>query len=127
MVFISTPPYTHPVGIRTRDATEDYMQSRMREADRNWAARNARDEAVALFAGLINEQPTEVAVVPSTLEGENLIAAALGIGPGAGVVTDPFHYDASLVMYGASCRKRTACAQILAVIRGPAQTASSGQ
>ena len=41
-----------------------------------------------------------MAVVPSTLEGENLVAATLGLGVGKGVVTDPFHYDASLVMYG---------------------------
>ena len=68
--------YTHPVGIRTRDATEEYISSRMREADRNWPARNSRNEAVALFAQLINAQPTEVAVVPSTLEGENLVAAS---------------------------------------------------
>jgi selenocysteine lyase/cysteine desulfurase len=92
--------YTHPVGKRTRDATESYTRSRMLEADRNWPAKNSRDEAVALFAQLINAQPGEVAVVPSTLEGENLIAASLGLGPGAGVVTDPFHYDASLAMYG---------------------------
>jgi selenocysteine lyase/cysteine desulfurase len=38
-------------------------------------------------------------VVPSTLEGENLIGASLGLGPGKGVVTDAFHYDASLVRY----------------------------
>jgi len=93
------PAYTHPVGIRTRDATQEYMRSRMVEADRNWPARNSRDEAVALFARLINAQPGEIAVVPSTLEGENLVAASLGLGPRAGVVTDPFHYDASLVMY----------------------------
>ena len=92
--------YTHPIGIRTRDATEEYIRSRMREVDRNWPVRNSRDEAVALFAQLINAQPAEIAVVPSTLEGENLVAASLGLGPGAGVVTDPFHYDASLVMYG---------------------------
>ena len=92
--------YTHPVGIRTRDATQEYIRSRMLEADRNWPARNSRDEAVALFARLINAQPGEIAVVPSTLEGENLVAASLGLGPRAGVVTDPFHYDASLVMYG---------------------------
>jgi selenocysteine lyase/cysteine desulfurase len=83
--------YTHPVGARTRDATESYIRSRMVEADRNWPRQNSRDEAVALFARLINAQPTEVAVVPSTLEGENLIATSLGLGPGAGVVTDPFH------------------------------------
>src|SRR5882757_9684616 len=92
--------YTHPVGIRTRDATQEYIRSRMLEADRNWPARNSRNEAVALFAQLINAQPAEIAVVPSTLEGENLVAASLGLGPGAGVVTDPFHYDAALFMYG---------------------------
>jgi selenocysteine lyase/cysteine desulfurase len=91
--------YTHPVGIRTRRTLEAYIQSRVSDAHRNWPAQNARDEAVALFAGLINATPAEVAVVPSTLEGENLIAASLGLGPGAGVVTDAFHYDASLVMY----------------------------
>jgi selenocysteine lyase/cysteine desulfurase len=92
--------YTHLVGKRTRDATEMYIQSRMLEPGRNWPRQNSRDEAVSLFAQLINAQPSEIAVVPSTLEGENLIAASLGLGPAAGVVTDPFHYDASLVMYG---------------------------
>jgi selenocysteine lyase/cysteine desulfurase len=72
----------------------------MLEPDRNWPRQNSRDEAVSLFAQLVNAQPSEVAVVPSTLEGENLIATSLGLGPAAGVVTDPFHYDASLVMYG---------------------------
>lgn len=92
--------YTHPTGIRTREAIDAYVKSREGEAGRNWPVQNARDEAVQLFAGLINAKPTEVAVVPSTLEGENLIASALGLGPTAGVVSDPFHYDASLVMYG---------------------------
>jgi selenocysteine lyase/cysteine desulfurase len=92
--------YTHPVGKRTRDAIDSYTQARMREAGRNWPARNSRDEAVALFAQLINASPGEIAIVPSTLEGENLVAASLGLGPHAGVVTNPFHYDASLVMYG---------------------------
>ena len=92
--------YTHPIGIRANAATEAYNRSRMREPGRNWPVANPRDEAVALFAQLINAAPSEVAVVPSTLEGENLIAAALGLGAGAGVVTDPYHYDASLVMYG---------------------------
>ena len=92
--------YTHPTGNRTQRALEDYIQARQREPGRNWPIQNARDEAVELFAGLINAKPTEVAVVPSTLEGENLVAAALDLGPNAGVVSDPFHYDASLVMYG---------------------------
>jgi selenocysteine lyase/cysteine desulfurase len=92
--------YTHPIGKRANLATQNYISSRMLEPGRNWPVANPRDEAVALFARLINAAPSEVAVVPSTLEGENLIAAALGLGQAAGVVTDPFHYDASLVMYG---------------------------
>ena len=91
--------YTHPVGNWTRAALEAYLDSRQRDARRNWPAQNARDEAVALYSRLINAAATDVAVVPSTLEGENLIAASLGLGPGEGVVTDAFHYDASLVMY----------------------------
>lgn len=91
--------YTHPVGNWTRAAVEAYLDSRQHDAARNWPVQNARDEAVTLFAGLINAAATEVAVVPSTLEGENLIGASLGLGPGHGVVTDAFHYDASLVRY----------------------------
>jgi len=48
--------YTHPVGIRTRDATQEYIRSRMLQADRNWPARNSRDEAVALFARLVGTE-----------------------------------------------------------------------
>jgi len=91
--------YTHPVGNWTRAALVSYLDSRQRDAARNWPVQNSRDEAVRLFAGLINAAPTAVAVVPSTLEGENLIGAALGLGPEKGVVTDAFHYDASLVRY----------------------------
>jgi selenocysteine lyase/cysteine desulfurase len=92
--------YTHPVGVRTHQALQAYAESRMRDGGRNWPVQNARDEAVGLFAKLIGADPGDIAVVPSTLEGENLVAASLGLGPTAGVVTDPFHYDASLIMYG---------------------------
>lgn len=92
--------YTHPLGKRTQDSTLEYYRSRLTDPTRNWPLQNSRDEAVAAFAKLINAGAQEVAIVPSTLEGENLVAASLGLGPAAGVVTDPFHYDASLVMYG---------------------------
>jgi selenocysteine lyase/cysteine desulfurase len=92
--------YTHPVGIRTQQALEAYIHSRVHDAERNWPRDNARDEAVGLYAKLIGADPGSIAVVPSTLEGENLVGASLGLGPNAGVVTDPFHYDAALLMYG---------------------------
>lgn len=92
--------YTHPLGIRAREALLSYVASHEREVGRAWPHDNPRDQAVALFAELIGAQPSDIAVVPSTLEGENLVAASLGLGPSAGVVTDPFHYDASLLLYG---------------------------
>ncbi|MDB5368352.1 MAG: hypothetical protein JWM77_4279 [Rhodospirillales bacterium] len=92
--------YAHPLCTRTAEAAAAFLHSRAHDPDRNWPVDNPRDAAVALFAKLINADAHDVAVVPSTLIGENLIASALGLGADAGVVTDPFHYDASLVLYG---------------------------
>jgi len=92
--------FTHPLGVHADVAAKDYLASRMHDANRSWPGDNARNSAVELFSTLINADPTEIAIVPSTMEGENLIGAAVGLGPSAGVVTDAFHYDASLAMYG---------------------------
>jgi selenocysteine lyase/cysteine desulfurase len=97
--------FTHMIGVRAAQAGQAYAESRLHEPGHIWPAQNARDEAVELYAVLINAAPSEIAVVPSTLEGENLIAAALGLGSDAGVVTDAFHYDASLVHYGEMARR----------------------
>ena len=92
--------FTHPLGSRALAAAQAHLQARTYEADRSWPGVNSRDGAVAAFAGLINASPSEIAVVSGTMEGENFVAAAIGLGPEAGVLTDSFHYDASLAMYG---------------------------
>jgi selenocysteine lyase/cysteine desulfurase len=92
--------FAHPLSIRARQTAARYIEERGRNVSRIWPIDNPRDNAVAAFAGLIHARPADVAVVPSTLEGENLLAAALGLGVGKGVVTDPYHYDASLMLYG---------------------------
>jgi selenocysteine lyase/cysteine desulfurase len=92
--------FAHPICDLALAGMETHIRTRLQEINKVWPAHNPRDEAVALFAELINAQPSEVAVVPSTLTGENMVASALGLGPGRGVVTDPLHYDASLAMYG---------------------------
>lgn len=53
---------------------------------------------MAKFAALINASPDDIAVVPSTMEGENHVAAALGLNERAG--GHVYHYDASLILYG---------------------------
>jgi selenocysteine lyase/cysteine desulfurase len=95
------------LGRQAEAAGQRFVQQRMTDPSVNWPTpdSNARDRAVELYAGLINAAPNEIAVVPSTLEGENLIAAALDLGPRAGVVTDQLHYDAALAMYGERHRR----------------------
>ncbi|TPG16734.1 aminotransferase class V-fold PLP-dependent enzyme [Sphingomonas koreensis] len=98
--------YTHMIGRYAEAAGQQFVRRRMTDPAINWPspADNARDRAVGLYATLINAAPSEIAVVPSTLEGENLIAAALQLGRGRGVITDQLHYDASIVMYGERSR-----------------------
>ena len=92
--------FAHPFGTHCQAAMQAYSNIRSVEINKSWPSDNPRQEAVAAFAGLINAAPEDIAVVQSTLTGENLLAESLRLGPGRGVVTDPFHYDASLAMYG---------------------------
>jgi selenocysteine lyase/cysteine desulfurase len=92
--------YTHPWGLQAAAALDGYAEKRIYAPTQQWPETNSRDAAVREFADLINAHPNEIAVVPSTMVGENLIAAAVGLGASAGVLTDAFHYDASLAMYG---------------------------
>ena len=93
--------YVHPLNRLVRQAGNDFLLSRAdKDVTRAWPRDNPRNVAVAKFAALINAGVDDIAVVPSTMEGENHIAAALGLNEKAGVVTDAYHYDASLVLYG---------------------------
>lgn len=97
--------FTHPVGTFATAAAAAYSHARLASPQAVGPRGNPRRGAVERFARLINADPKDIAVVPSTLGGENLVNAALGVGPGAGVVTDALHYDASLVLYGELARR----------------------
>lgn len=91
--------FVHPFGLWPYDSASAYAAERLREPSSVGPGRNQRDAAVERFARLINASPEDIAVVPSTMTGENLVLMSLGIGRDAGVVTDALHYDASLVLY----------------------------
>jgi selenocysteine lyase/cysteine desulfurase len=97
--------FTHPLGRFAADAATAYIEARRRDPQAIGPRANPRREAVARFARLINADPVDIAVVPSTLDGENLINLALGVGAGAGVVTDALHYDGSLALYADLARR----------------------
>ena len=90
--------YTHPFGRFAFEAGETFLRARMKDPNRPWPDNNARDAAVTAFARLINAAPEDIAVVPSTMEGENLIVQSLGLDKTTGVTTDAYHY--SLPLYG---------------------------
>jgi selenocysteine lyase/cysteine desulfurase len=55
-------------------------------------------DAKAAFAALINAKPSEIAYIPNTSTGENLVVECLGIGKFDGnVVTDALHFEGALV------------------------------
>jgi selenocysteine lyase/cysteine desulfurase len=58
------------------------------------------DEVRGQFARLINAaSPNEVGLLYSTAEGENVIAAGLGLQAGDNIVIDDLHYDTEFVLY----------------------------
>lgn len=58
------------------------------------------EPARVLFARLINADPAEIAIVPSTMAGENLIVNGMDLPTSRGnIVTDALHYDGSLFLY----------------------------
>lgn len=91
--------YVHPLPRAGFLAAQAFAQARLLDPTASDPRHNPRDAAVARFARLVGVDAADVAIVPSTTTGENQLIQALGIGPGAGVVTDALHYDGSLALY----------------------------
>lgn len=91
--------FTHPIGAFARSAATRYIEQRRIAPQSVGPRANPRNEAVQRFARLIGAGAKDIAVVPSTLEAENRIAMALGLGIERGVVTDALHYDGALALY----------------------------
>ena len=100
-VFLNNAGW-HPIGVHSIRAMQAYLDYKMKgpgEGREDFHG-GKQDEVKRLFAQLIHAKPAEISFVPSTLVGENLVAAGLGI-PGSkyNVVTDELHYEGALYMY----------------------------
>lgn len=93
--------YTHPLSKEAGGAVEAYIRARQENAEHAIALVSAaRNAAFASFSRMHNCAPEDLALVPSTMAGENLVVNGLEIGPGSGrVVTDLGHFAGSLFMY----------------------------
>jgi selenocysteine lyase/cysteine desulfurase len=94
--------YTHPIPRPAADATRAYLAQRTKLAMPRPGSGGGSGQgfnAKALFAELINAKPTEIAYVPSTSSGENLVVNALELDrrTDVNVVTDWLHFDGALV------------------------------
>jgi selenocysteine lyase/cysteine desulfurase len=95
------PAGFHPISVESGRAMERYIAAKVRgpAAGAEFAGPKL-EEVKALFARLINAKPSEIAFVQSTMMGENVVVAGLGIPAGSGnVVTDELHYNGSLYLY----------------------------
>ena len=102
--------YTHPLPIAAAAAVRSHLETRSRPGvtmpDSGERAKAVKSE----FAAMINAKPSEIAFIPNTCTGENLVVNGLGIpeaaGSGINVVTDALHFDGALIHLQALERDR---------------------
>jgi selenocysteine lyase/cysteine desulfurase len=93
--------YTHPMSTGSAEAIKNYLDFRMVNGKSQQSIDKGRDAVRTLFATLINADPDEISWIPSTMVGENLIVSGLGLpGTKSRIVTDAYHFDGSLYLYG---------------------------
>lgn len=88
----------HPMSVHASRAVQEYLARRTEgKKEPSWEVSAAVKGA---YAELIGARPGTVSYVPSTMVGENLVVAGLGLPRGAGnVVTDALHFEGSLYLY----------------------------
>ena len=93
----------HPIPLKSAAAIRAFTASRI-DPTIDLPSPDAR----GLFATLINATPAEIAFIPSTTYGENLVLDTLGLKQTAAssrIVTDVLHFDGSLYMYQELARR----------------------
>jgi selenocysteine lyase/cysteine desulfurase len=100
-LWLSAADY-HPVGVHSYRAMEEYLRSRVYgdSVESSRLLSRQQIEAKELFARLINASPSEIALVQSTTDGENLVVSGMGLARWRGnVVLDDLAYQSSKFLY----------------------------
>jgi selenocysteine lyase/cysteine desulfurase len=86
--------YIHPMPVASAENVRRYALSRSQPDGPGWD----RIDVKAEFAALIHANPSEIAFIPNTSAGENLVVNGLGLpGSGGNVVTDALHFEGALL------------------------------
>jgi selenocysteine lyase/cysteine desulfurase len=90
----------HPMSIQAMAAVQQYLEFKAQTPIGIESTAGKQADVKSMFAKLIHAQPSEISFVQSTMAGENLIVAGLGIpGGGGNVVTDALHFEGSTYLY----------------------------
>lgn len=92
----------HPLSAPAARLVEQHMDYKVNGpgAERLFVGEPEVEKLKELYGELIHAKPTEIALVMSTLAGENIVAAGLGLHRGGGnVVVDEFHYHGGAYIY----------------------------
>lgn len=92
----------HPLGVHSAKAARQYLDSTVKGPVPGTLPVGERQfqEVKELYGKLIEAKPSEIAFVQSTLAGENIVAAGLGLNQGSGnVVIDELHYHGGAHIY----------------------------
>jgi kynureninase len=87
--------YIHPMPVASAENLKRYIAARSQpDGPTTWD----RIDIKAEFAALINAKPSEIAYIPNTSTGENLVVKGLGLpASGGNVVTDALHFEGALL------------------------------
>lgn len=97
----------HPLGSGARKAIESYLDFKSRGFGKDAALGMRLQKAVKEeFAALVGVTAPELAFVPSTMAGENLVVAGLDFQKGDNVVTDALHFEPSRELYALLGQRR---------------------
>ena len=92
----------HPCGVHSVNAARKYLDYILDGPGQGGMPVGGRDteEVKQLYGKLINAKASEIVPVQSTLSGENIVAAGLGLHSGKGnVVIDELHYHGGAYIY----------------------------
>jgi selenocysteine lyase/cysteine desulfurase len=92
--------YIAPIPMQVVRAGQAFLEEKARRSFQLGPLLKKCDEVRAQFARLIGAaSPNEVGLLFSTAEGENVVAAGLGLKAGDNVVIDELHYNTEFVLY----------------------------
>ena len=82
------------MSVASAENVQRYVRARSQPDGEEWQ----RIDIKAEFAALINAKPSEIAFIPNTTTGENLVVNGLGLPGSAGnIVTDALHFEGALI------------------------------